>query len=76
MNRNDGGPAFPIQVSNSLEMNHPDMGMWIRDAAALAALPAAIQLAMQFNCKEASPAPTAARFAYELADAMIAEREK
>lgn len=51
-------------------------GETLRDRFAMAALPWAVSVAMEFSTKDASPAPTAAGLAYEMADAMLAEREK
>ena len=69
----DGGaaPAFPVTAGNNVFAT----GANLRDWFAAQALPAAALIAMDMPVKEASPAPTAARLAYELADAMLAARE-
>ena len=70
--RNDGGPAYPVVIQGDrVFSSYP--GMSLRDAFAIAALP--------WLCVPRGAAPDgiierAARAAYALADAMLAEREK
>lgn len=77
MERKDGGPAFPItdvhdQYDNDLERwrieSSVHSGMSLRDYFAAAALP---EMTRRFG-----DTGTAASYAYEAADAMLAEREK
>lgn len=70
----NGGLAFPgnfMAIDGSY-----DTGMSLRDWFAGQALAATLPEAIHFNCPEASPMPSAARMAYELADAMLAAREE
>ena len=69
----DGGPAFPIATSGWRDVVHGGMeGMSLRDWFAGMSLvhPYVQGDDTYMNCKKA------AAWAYELADAMIAERDK
>ena len=67
MTKNDGGPAFPRRASG-------DGGMTFRDWFAGQALAGWLA---SFSPDDCDPAPERlAGFVYDLADAMIAERER
>lgn len=72
----DGGPAFPSHGSMGEVV---EQGMSLRDYFAAAALPEALIQASSLT-RLAIPPPdprgNAARIAYEIADAMLIEREK
>ncbi len=63
--------AFPIACADGY-----NEGMDLRDYFAAQVAPTAIIIAMDLPNREASPCPNAARMAYEMADAMMAERKK
>lgn len=74
--KNDGGPAFPsvMPLSDSQE------GLTKRDYFAAAALPVAMQWVRELDGDDArklgSNSEIIAGVSYEIADAMLAEREK
>lgn len=77
MNKNNGGPAYPIPpivIGDKLFDESSSTGMSLRDAFAIAALPQAINVVTIRN--SADPHSIAAIIAYQFADAMLAEREK
>lgn len=65
MTKKDGGPAFPMYRSG---IGNYDPGMTLRDWFAGMAMQALIQRRGTFSSNSAA--------SYEIADAMIAEREK
>jgi hypothetical protein len=67
MSDTNGGPAFPI--STSLAWQHP--GLSIRDYFAAKAMQAALSARLPENELD-----TCARYAYAMADAMLAAREQ
>jgi hypothetical protein len=83
---NDGGPAFPTQMfehpahsklENSAEYGYG--GMTLRDYFAAVALGAIVSQAAIVTSKATGGSATASEIAngaYELADAMLAERQK
>jgi len=68
----DGGPAFPVRISSPEDGRLATDGMSIRDYFAAAALVHWYTHGDDTNYQ----AGKAAAWAYQLADAMIAEREK
>lgn len=62
--------AFPQNVEI------PSPGMTLRDWFAGQVAPVALSIVMDLPSEDVSPAPIAAQWAYELADAMLAERVK
>jgi hypothetical protein len=75
----DGGPAFPRPASDyreSSDLTAPQEGMSLRDAIAIAALPALVTNACIDKVANSDPMMTTARLAYEYADAMLAAREE
>lgn len=84
----NGGPAFPFSPPLMSDGSHPashpypELGMSLRDWFAGQALVAIIsactkdQGAIDAFVQLGSPAPYFARRAFEVADAMLAEREK
>lgn len=82
MRQETGGPAFPVPVRDGNEYGRDFIGLTVRDwfagqAMILAGVAGAIATANDEDAKDAkySPSDLAAR-AYELADAMLAERNK
>jgi hypothetical protein len=83
---NDGGPAFPRQSDQTIRgaqgYQSGENGMSLRDWFAGKALSGflgdhLLSASLDSNCGEGNEgAETNARWAYQLADAMIAEREK
>jgi hypothetical protein len=79
MYRNEGGPAFPRPLSSlsSEEVAIDQEGMTLRDYFAARALPV---LMKQADVQVEHPwdvwAKRVSEMAYEMADAMLAEREK
>lgn len=75
-----GGSAFPTAEQTRGDgtiIQFAESGMTLRQWYAGQALPWAIEAAMkQWTRDSAAPASTAARWAFEVADAMIAEGEK
>ena len=69
---NDGGPAFPVVAESSHAHDAAFRGMSLRDYFAGQSLPGITSLS-RFSREENK---TAAKWAYEIADAMIQEREK
>jgi hypothetical protein len=71
---NDGGPAFPMMAHDSSigEQSRPIYGMTLCDYFAGKAMEGIIKSAMAFN----APKSSIAIDAYEIADAMIAARER
>lgn len=70
--------AFPLPPEIVGDTSFEQPGMTLRDYFAAKAADA-IFGKYGFDtpfCKDASPMPSIARYAYELADAMLAEREK
>lgn len=68
-----GGPAYPHSQALDFSTNRfvaPSTGMTMRDAFALKALPSV------YERLSGSSFDTVARIAYDLADAMLAERSK
>ena len=82
--KNDGGPAFPVShewQDEKYAVRFPSGGMTLRDYFAAAALPGVQSLVMgaMRNPKasdEILEPQLHARLAYEMADAMLAERDK
>lgn len=76
MSDKTGGPAFPV-IPWTREDNeaHASDGMSMRDYFAAAVVPSAIRALMDAGSAEGAT-KRAARIAYEVADAMLAEREK
>jgi hypothetical protein len=70
----DGGPAFPIPSGYEHKANDGYCGMSLRDYFAGQAL--ANSTLMDFDQWEVGNERDAARVAYIIADALIAEREK
>jgi hypothetical protein len=84
MDRNDGGPAFPIPIAgcsdgsvyNAMEQSSGKLGgMTLRDYFAAKAMHAALMTARGAS-SEAQAVESAAKVAYMAADAMLAERAK
>lgn len=81
---NDGGPAYPFQERNGDGSHyHSHAGMSLRDwfagkaVAGICANSVEFDNAMQIaRGKNAHPADVLAKLAYDLADAMIAARQK
>jgi len=74
--KNDGGPAFPRPASpGAKHANESQAGMSLRDYFAGRAIPAA-WLEETEGWEKTGHAPSIAKLAYELADAMIVAREK
>ena len=71
--KNDGGPAFPLETTASGVFF--ESGMSLRDYFAAAAIPECFSLVRE-NERADGAAERIARMAYELADAMLAERAK
>ena len=67
----DGGPAFPYQLAHESGATHVMQGMSLRDYFAAAALPAMAK----YSITSDRPS-TMAKLSYEVADAMLAERER
>jgi hypothetical protein len=70
---NDGGPAFPCEsygLKNGRETTVPAQGMTLRDYFAAAALQGIMAGHYTSKAKEWAP-----KCAYNLADAMLAQRE-
>lgn len=84
--KNDGGKAFPISGMAVRNGQHFEQvyqtGLSLRDYFAAAALPRVHEIVLDFMGKDAPPSgePTlaqlTAKYAYDYADAMLAEREK
>lgn len=70
--KNNGGPAFPIETTATPYAP----GMTLRDAAALAALPAIIHAFKHDTPYKKTKEQMFARMAWAVADAMLAERER
>lgn len=72
----DGGPAFPSAERNGNGSHHySHLGLSLRDACALAALPAALQQAFSMTSLPRRDIPRfAAECSYEIADAMLKAR--
>lgn len=74
---NDGGLAFPFQVSNGPDMHEPSYGMSLRDwfaGQALSGIAGSVCSDGSDFIHAGGPA-VAARWAYSFADAMLAVRE-
>jgi hypothetical protein len=71
--------AFPLPATTfgpSGGMSFPEEGMSLRDWFAGRVAPRALELAFHNSLgPEPSPCPAAARFAYEMADALLAARK-
>ena len=76
MNKNDGGPAFPVAYWDKDQMRFVDSGMSLRDYFAAAALPAANAQELITPTYNGSTYKGTAERAYLMADAMLAERNK
>jgi hypothetical protein len=77
MNTNDdGGPAFPRLGEGFGNPNYDTAGMTLRDWFAGQALAGLLANGDGPNAKWAEHFPSAATWAYGLADSMIAERSK
>lgn len=73
MSANNGGPAFPVTPTDrSGQIGPTEFGMTLRDYFAAKAMQG-IDANAQFS---KSTATDIARWSYEQADAMLAEREK
>lgn len=74
MEKNDGGPAFPtsyeVRIRGIIEVHYAD-GMTLRDYFAAKAMNGLCSYSEYSGSKG-----SIAKYAYELADAMLAEREK
>lgn len=79
---NDGGPAFPINpetgISHKGEIYREAMGMSLRDRIAIEALGGMLSHPARYKPRDAFQCWNAAisEEAYELADAMLAERDR
>ncbi len=72
----NGGPAFPSEV-NAHGSSYHDEGMTLRDFFAAKALAGMLALPEKSHGNRGSAGvPILAAFAYEYADAMLAERAK
>jgi hypothetical protein len=78
---NDGGAAFPNSVQPDFQ--YAEAGMTLRDwfagqalAGVMASPDGSVFRYVIETAKTTSPAPAVAALAYELADAMLAERSK
>lgn len=70
-----GGPAFPVTEQNGV--NYGDCGMYLRDYFAAKAMQAMITKSSgQDATGGKAGVPLIAQYAYEFADAMLAERAK
>ena len=80
--KNDGGSAFPVSIGSQVDQHEASRGMSLRDYFAAAALQGrCANPRLQENMEKAEfPAEHAAEkyaeYAYEIADAMLREREK
>jgi hypothetical protein len=74
--RDNGGPAFAALATSGMGDVHHQEGMSLRDWYAGQMIPAAFAFAIELPSTKADPCPTAARLAYGMADAMLAERSK
>ena len=75
----DGGPAFPHLMEKCQRVNESEHygGLSIRDHFAAAALTQAVSYLAAYSKEEEDDTPKgAARLAYEIADAMLRERER
>ncbi len=79
---NDGGPAFPRPIGEARGLHHRNWnmeqdGMSLRDYFAASALSGALASpgSMAINGQRVNEAYEWARWAYAVADAMIAQRE-
>ena len=70
---NDGGPAFPVSTGHHPDtmMKDPRIGMTLRDYFAAAALQATQENPDGWTSNE-----KCAAWCYQMADAMLAERER
>lgn len=82
MSKPDGGPAFPFTLQGP-KISAYSGGMSLRDALAISALPAVINTAMTVGLKnrvddspEIKIGEIIARSTWEIADFMMAAREK
>ena len=76
MDRNDGGPAFPVTLFDGQTLGDGTAnGMSLRDYFAAKAMHAALMTARGAS-SEAQAVESAAKVAYMAADAMLAERAK
>lgn len=83
MSAKDGGPAFPredYQTNGRDDGKGGQQGMTLRDYFAAAALPDCFTLVREMAdagiCADSEFTAKAAKYAYELADAMLRERAK
>lgn len=78
MKKNDGGSAYPVIIYDSAQ--EVECGLSIRDHFAGLAMQGVmtmhIEAAMQSGDVQSNASEIMARQCYEMADAMIAEREK
>ena len=72
MSANTGGPAFPQHVAPAYRQEPEIWGMTLRDYFAAKAMVGLVVT----DPRETSAAYEIATYAYELADAMLAERDK
>ncbi len=73
---NDGGPAFPSdQACASWQCRKPSSGMTLRDYFAAKAMPAVLKELWQQGEHSSPIPPLAAKFSYEMADAMLKAKE-
>ena len=71
---NDGGPAFPLRVEFPTTGPHHELGMSLRDWFAGQAIVGLLGARVGFMVDCGTQ--TAPGYAYEIADAMLAERSK
>ena len=75
--KNDGGPAFPLQVEDRDQHEGSQYGMSLRDYFAGQVIGSLVHACAADTRKEGmSYEEHIARNAYEIADAMLNEREK
>ena len=66
-----GGPAYPIVCECSSDIQYP--GVTIRDKFAIAAMQAILS---KYNLNRSEDQDIISQLSYELADSMLAERQK
>ena len=74
MSKKTGGPAFP--TTKESHMTICSRGMTLRDYFAAKAMQGVLSGVFSLSERGELPQQELARFSYEIADAMIAEREK
>lgn len=83
--RKTGGPAYPskfvafesMEISNNVDIYQESSGMTLRDAFAMSAMgKSAIHIYEEYGQSSERTAKGIVEVAYEIADAMLAERAK